>query len=496
MPKLATAQSPTIHWSTPVNLSNSPASSGRPAIVADGFGYVHLFWSEEVGGESILNQPKALIHDGNTIFYTRWDGVLWTPPIDVLFVPSETVADYIAVTVDSDNNLHAVWTGQSNLYYSIAPSWQALSGHNWSKPVIVATDGARSPWAFDIVTDAKRNVHIIYATRGDEVGVYHISSIDSGTTWESPIKLSQSFDRLEKSFSNVKIIADEKNHLHAVWQTNEREGYGQAAYYAHSVDGGATWTTPFQMGYRDPGEYGVSFPHLVSVRESELHLIYIDGPWHIGRYHRMSHDGGETWSEPLHILDQLEGINGYTIPLVDGAGGVHLIVTMRTRAEQTPGTFYARWLLPTWSPTELAVPETQLTGPGAHWTAATVRLGNEIHVVWNTNFSNLAGEIWHSRGTIPGVAQIEAESIPVSDTPLPAPTTLTVLSPPVITPTVPTPWLTHVDTVPSAKAEQQSSPLLRLLMSPSSQVTPLLIAAVPTMLLIAGVIIWMRRLAR
>lgn len=467
-----------VAWSSPVNLSNSPQSSGRPAIVADGYGYVHVFWSEEVGGESILDVPEQLIHDGNTIFYTRWDGVSWTQPIDILFVPGEAIAEYVAVTVDRHNRLHAVWTGYSNTYYSSAPSWQAGSAHSWREPALVASDNARTPWAHDIVTDADDNVHIVYATRGDGVGVYHTVSPDGGVSWRPPVMLSAPFAELETSYSNVKVIVDGAGRLHVVWQTNQAEGYGQAAYYARSIDGGSTWATPVQMGYREPGEYDVSFPYVTSVGESELHLIYIDGPWHIGRHHRISQDGGATWSRSQRILTDLEGVNGYTIPLLDGDGGLHLVTTMRTVTQIGGPFFYTRWLGTSWSPAELPFLGGEQTGPGAHWTAATVRLGDEIHVVWNTNFTRKAGEIWHSRGKIAWVTPAPTLAVPTAEATVPSPTAAFVTPMSTATP----------ERLPLDLPE--SSPRL------ASQASPLLVSAVPVLLLLAGVIAWTRGRSR
>jgi hypothetical protein len=286
--------------------------------------------------------------------------------------------------------------------------------------------------------------------------------------------LSAPLAELEKSFSTVKVILDGAGRLHAVWQTNQVEGYGQAAYYARSIDGGSTWTTPVQMGYREPGEYDVSYPYITSVGESELHLVYIDGPWHVGRHHRISQDGGATWSGSRRILTNLEGVNGYTIPLLDGDGGLHLITTMRTVTQIAGPFFYSRWLGNSWSPAELPFLGSERTGPGAHWTAATVRLGDEIHVVWNTNFTLLAGEIWHSRGKIASVMPAPALAIPTTEATRFAPTAMSA------TP-VPT-------DVPEWRPLDlpESSPLS------VSELDPLLISALPVLLLVGGVMAWRR----
>ncbi len=479
----AQAQAASIAWGAPLNLSNSLTSSGRPAIVADGYGNVHVFWSEEIGGAPVMGRPKALIHTGNTIVYSRWDGVSWTQPTDILFVPGDIIADYAAVTVDKNNRLHVVWSGYSSFYYSTALPEEAHSAQAWSKPSLVATGNAQTQWESDIITDAEGGIHIVYATKGESPGVYHVQSVDSGVTWSSPARLSLPLDDLEIAFSNIRLNLDGVGRLHAVWQTNQQEGFGQGIYYARSTNGGADWEPPIKVAYRDLNEYGVSFPSIASIGSSELHMVYIDGAWHTGRYHRISRDGGATWSEPQHIFADFEGVNGYPLLLVDGSNRLHMVITWRTKT-QIGGTYHAVWLGSEWSPMTVAVPEADDTGPGAHWTAATVRLGNELQVLWNTNFTDRAGEIWHVGGVIPGVGQLPALAVPQRETPrlpgTPAPTAMPVLRPP-------------AQALPE-KPPSQPGPAFDLSKTPvqaASVEQTLLAGLLPTLLLVLGTVAWL-----
>jgi hypothetical protein len=394
-----------ILWSPPMNISNTPQLSTHPAIVADGHGYVHVFWSEEVGGP-----PRGsgdLDGHGNTILYMRWDGASWTPPVDILFVPGEPIAEYAAVYVDNENRIHLVWTGLDNFYYSSAASWEAGSAHAWGKPVLIASNNARSRGESSVVVDANGNLHIVYATRGDGAGIYYIRSQDAGATWTFPSRLSQPLSMLELSYSSIKLMVDDAGYLHVVWQTNQQEGYGQAVYYARSINGGGQWSAPWQFGYRDPGDIFVEWPYLTARGDGEIHLIYIDGGTR-GRLHRTSRDNGATWSEPRYIVAELEGINGYVFPVVDANSGMHLIANMRTHSDQRIGVYYAEWVENGWS----QVVPLDNTSPGAmtaHYTAATVRLGNEIFIVY-TQIS--VGEIWMLRGILQSVEALPALEIP------------------------------------------------------------------------------------
>ena len=415
---------------------------------------------------------------GNSIFYSRWDGESWTQPNDIISIPDEAIADFISVAIDSNNRLHAVWTGQEKFYYSSAPSSQAYSAHAWSKPVALAGNSARSAYMINIAADhATGALHVAYATRGEEAGVYYTRSTNGGLDWEMPVKLSVALDDLEDSFSGVRIIVDDAGRLHAVWQTNQSEGYGQAIYYAHSLDQGQTWSQPVQLGYRGPNDFDVGSPYIVARGKSELHLIYYAGAHPIGRYHRISQDGGNTWSEPYPILTDMEGINGYVVPVVDGAGQMHLIINMRTRDTQIVGIYYSSWLGTGWSPV-VPLATADPYGPSAHYTAATVGLGNELHVVWTAIHP---GEIWYLRGLAPGVT--------------PAPTV--IQQPQTATPTPSPTDIGHSQTVtvtpqPTALPfDSQTSPP-----PPTSANAPLLYGVGASVLVVASAIIALRLRAR
>jgi hypothetical protein len=404
-----TAQSSSVIWSPPENLSNTPESSVNPAIVADGFGNVHVFWSEDASLDAARNPDLA--SSGNVIYYTRWDGKSWMEPVDVLYVPEDFMADQMSVTVDQNGNLHIVWTGITNIYYSQAPVARAGSAQAWQQPVVISGNSARSSLESSVAVDDQGQVHVVYATRNDDPGVYHVESAD-GKLWSEPQKLSEPFDSLETSLSRVKIIADKQGRLHTVWQTSEIGGYGQAIYYTRSIDHGQTWAAPQQMDYRAPGDFDVSWPYLMEARDSELHLIYTGGKsvGARGRYERVSHDGGETWSQPQHIIPEMVGINGYVIPVIDGAGQLHLIINMRPVATQKVGIYYSSWTGDGWSPVVPLAIDTS-AAESAHYAAAAVMHGNEIHVVWNQIH---LGEIWHLRGAIQNVAPVPVVPVPTS----------------------------------------------------------------------------------
>ncbi len=388
---------PVITWSTPINLSRSPQSSDHPAVVADGYGHVHVFWAEDVGGSPLA--PDDLPTPGNAITHCEWDGHRWSSAVDVLTVPFDTVASFPAVDLDRENRLHLVWLGQQAVYYSSAPAEAASSAHAWSDPVVVTAGTLLTPWAVSIAVDSAFTLHVILADNRFGGSVYALRSTDGGITWEPPIEIFRPSDSMEIGAAHVQLKVDHDDRLYATWQTQQEENYGQAVYFARSSDRGVSWENPIRLAYRNPGETFTEWLSLAIRQTGEIHAFYVDG-WHTGRWHRISDDGGETWSEPQHFITDLQGINGFMAPVIDGAGRLHLVINMRTFEGQAVGIYIAHWLEDNWSAVRI-VDTTSPAAPSAHRAAAALRLGNEIHVV----YVQLRGaEIWHVSGEISNLA--------------------------------------------------------------------------------------------
>ncbi|MEA3335276.1 MAG: exo-alpha-sialidase [Chloroflexota bacterium] len=465
------ADQPVI-WSKPVNLSQSDESSVHPAIVADSMGNIHLFWSEEVGGEPMLQDEMA--RPGNTILYTRWDGQSWIEPRDVLYVRGEYLGDYVSVAIDDNNRLHAVWTGLDNIYYSSAPAAVAETAQSWSKPVVVGTGSARSAFESAVAVDSQGVIHVAYGARRDVPGVNYVQSSNGGETWSAPVTLSLPLDRLESGYSQVRLVVDSADRIHATWTTFQRQGFGQGVYHSRSTDGGLTWNTPYRLAYREDDDIFVEWPYLTEFADQELRVIFTDGDGK-GRLQRISTDGGETWGEPTVILTELEGINGYIISLLDAAEQPHLIANMRTRSDGTVGLFYAPGAGGGWQPT-VPIATDLPYGPSSHYPAAAVRLGNEIHIVWT---QLRRGEIWHMKGEVSGVEPLPVmERLPPQEVVQPSPTI-----------SISTPTPEPLETVAPSRERGVAGPTPAPV-APPSPLGAVLPGITLSLLLVLGVIVW------
>lgn len=506
----ALAQGPGGNWSDFVNISNTPTASTYPCITADAAGNVHVLWSEDVGGttrnlqfqqdgspllDSRGNQINNLTASGNTLFYTRWDGKKWLDPTDVQ-INSSGLAQYPEAVVDLHGILHVVWVSTegdlARLYYSRVPADQAESAHAWPEPVLLAEPILFAYYPADIATDPTGGLHVLYAQLGIEPGAYIINSLDGGNTWSDPLRLYSTTDAkgAQEGVSNMRIVADGKGRLHATWSRYGADGNGKGIYYSQSSDLGRTWSKPQEVAVWQPGWYEVDWLSVGAV-EDEIHLVWEGSAEVAALNERISHDGGLTWGQPHRILSKLVGENGFADLVVDSDNQLHMLWVQRGDADSIAhGVWYTSWNKDYWqdpillggSVSDLYARVDQLspsalknlmrgtfTGGGLRYPKAAIVNGNQLFVVV-VNESD--GDIWSSHTTLP------APSIPAK--PYPQPTAMPTPTSTPLTRTVPTPTLVARDLNSDAPVKSASAG------------DPILIGVLPALLLIVGILVYIR----
>jgi len=406
------AQPDTVIWSEPIQLSNPEIQAWAPAIASDMAGNVHVMWSQTM-------TENAFFGEGDTLFYTRWDGEQWSSPIDVLVSPQDA-AQWPNLAVTPDGILHAVWgTGGINgkLMYARAPACCANDARRWSQPVSL---GMPVNLTTALVADEQGRLHVAFASLETDNIVYRRSD-DGGITWPVWVEIPGGMHQNDEFTAYPRLAVDGRGRVHAVWTVMPWPG--RFVMYARSDDGGNTWNEPQMIdsaGYADyTAEYG---PILIDVEvhgEDEVHLIW-DGP-QIERNHVWSVDGGETWAGPdLAFFPEISGgagRSGWNDMVVDSAGTLHAVSIL--------GPLHASWSDGAWSrPTDIA--QRNYDGLGEHMQMA-LGLGNQLHVVWlDKNHSPFS--VWYVRGETSAPA-VAAQALPtLSPTSIPTST-------PVATPT-------------------------------------------------------------
>ena len=411
-------------WSEPYRISSNDAAASESYCVPDQYSFVHCFWTE------------TLFENQNSVIkYSRFDGSTWTKPNDIYL--SNLGVKNVSPVVDQQGILHIAWSEglyDVRAYYTYAPANNALSVQNWADPVRINVT-ARPIY---LQVDSRGVLHILYTNQTGEAGVYYIHSEDKGETWSEPLWLDP--DILPNHIPDgLNFELDEDDGLHAVWWYG---GLDRArpdwVRYAHSLDGGHTWSEPFLIDrYNEESVHNlnVASPKMI-VQGKNVHVIWAAGelPY---RYHRYSSNSGLTWSTPVQIFGELHG-QAFDGLAVDGAGRVHFFAQIR----YPMGIYHAIWDQARWSKPSLVYwisDGDSEEGFGdrvhAHFTLPVIRAGNQLILTFTDGPADPHRRLFIMNRTLADIPSLE---------PIPTPT----LAPTLIPPAGPTQVLP--ETIPTA----------------------------------------------
>lgn len=354
---------PPSPWSTAANVSTSPTSPDLPAMATDADGWLHILWAE----------PEAPNRPEKALYYARWDGQRWTRPAVVLRSP-EGSAGEPALVVEGDL-LHALWSDGSigRIWHSRAFVRDAYATGGWSEaqplplPDAAASSGGGS-WPHIIAFGGV--LHAVYAVPVNEGrGIYHVCSDDSGASW---LPARQIFDAVEAGWAAAdypRLAIDAEGILNVVWVRAALAPGNppQSIHYARSHDGGETWTEPLTVV---EGDY--AWPRVAVSGPGRVHLLWQEA-YGGNTWHRWSADastaltgtGWEGWTRG----ERVPGLGNVPGPLgvaADGAGTLHVAGLGQDDAGE-PALLHIIWEDPA-----------ELTTSGGRWDRQeTVRLNLE-----------------------------------------------------------------------------------------------------------------------
>jgi hypothetical protein len=423
---LAQAQGQDSGWSEPYRLSSELGKASEGYCVADQYGYVHCFWTE-----SLFEGQRTIIQ------YARFDGETWSTPNDIYMTGTEI--RNVSPIVDQQGTLHIAWIEglSGSAYYTHAPANNALSAQNWIQPlrIDIPADTIR------LRVDSRGVWHVLYINRAEQPGIYYIRSEDQGRTWSETIWIDP--DILPNHIpDSLNFELDSTDGLHAVWFYGALDGSRPDwVRYAHSLDGGDTWSVPFLIDqYDEEREHNLTVAGpIMAVSGQSVHVIWAAGslPY---RQHRFSTDAGQTWSLPRHIFGELHGqaFDGFA---VDGTGRVHFLGQIR----YPHGIYHSYWDSTQWTTPSLLyliAQEDSEAGIGdrihAHHTHPVVRAGNQLVLTFGDGPADPERRLFAMYRPLDDIAPLEAVPTP-APIETPAPSSGLISSQPTPTPTVTAP---------------------------------------------------------
>ena len=449
-------------WTEPYRLSSEAGKASEGYLAADQYGYVHCFWTE------VLFENRQTV-----IKYARFDGTTWTKPNDI-YVTNKGIVS-VSPVVDQQGILHIAWAEGliGPAYYTYAPANNALSAQSWAKPIQINVPAR----VVHLRADSKGVLHMLYIDQTDTAGLYYIRSEDKGSTWSDPVWLDP--DILPGHIpDSLSFELDEKDGLHAVWfyGTREENETPDLVRYAHSLDGGHTWSVPFLIDrQREETNHLLTFAGpVMTVQGQTVHVIWAAGSLP-HRYHRFSMDAGQTWSEPVQIFGDLHG-QAFDGLAVDRAGRVHFFGQIR----YPMGIYHAYWDQIRWSKPSLVYlisedgsEESMGDRVHAHYTLPVIRAGNQLVLTFPDGPADPNRRLFVTYRTMDDI-------LPLENMPTPDPTATPV---PISSPTFsqPTPMPKWTVTAPFLETSE-IRPIRRI---PASDL-PIRLALVPTLLVLMG----------
>jgi len=156
-------------WSqlSPITDENLKMEAIELAATDDGF--IHAFFSQ---------------HQDPAIYYTYWDGELWSRITPVLELPEGEAAGS-AIAAGPGNELFLIApNNRGTLYFSRATSGNAATESRWATPTQLGAGHDGEIGSADVAWDAAGTVYVAYSVPvNDERGIYLVQSKDKGTTW-------------------------------------------------------------------------------------------------------------------------------------------------------------------------------------------------------------------------------------------------------------------------------------------------------------------------
>jgi hypothetical protein len=302
------AQSEHDDWSEPVLLFEGEGSIYDPVIVGDRDGGLHVFWR--------YVDDRNHMQTMQYIYYSYYNGINWSFPVDIIVANNVNAPRVIA---DDTGHVHMIWHGANNLLlYSNAIIDTRVSALNWAKPITLDSSNIFT----DLVSDNHGRLHAVYAGRGNS-GIYHLASDNGGLSWSNPVNIAIT-SRLQTTANHVRVSVDDSDNLHVVWtELLLPDGWPPVGlFYAHSEDGGRTWSEVTQLA-----DDGYNQINVAAGPNNVVHVSWNGIAGVHGRYYSWSTDGGSNWSETIRLNTAgSEGSTGNPPMVVDSAGMLHLLV--------------------------------------------------------------------------------------------------------------------------------------------------------------------------
>jgi len=256
--------------------------------------------------------------------------VVADPPFttDVMVNDAASTGDSASPSIATgpDGRLYAIWSdgrvGPSD--FRIFFSGSTDGGATWMVPSIRVGDDIVGSYQSD-GSIALNSTGALFATwsdwRSGNADIYFAKSLDGGLSWTTP----NTKVNAEPSSANQfvpSIATDLLGNVYVAW-VDERGG-GQDIFVGKSSDGGATWTE--RNVIVEPANFGQHAPSIAVDGSGNVYVAWQDGRnGNLDIYFARSVDGGMSWSNPNIQITTNSEVQFFPASAADAAGSVYII---------------------------------------------------------------------------------------------------------------------------------------------------------------------------
>jgi hypothetical protein len=215
-------------FSEPLNISRSPGQAFEPEIAIDSAGAINIAWEDTAPGESVIMFSRS--RDGGQTF---------SEPARVS--TGEGAATEAHVRVDSSNNIHVVWVGESEGGPQAFYSRSTDGGASFSDPVNLSNRPGREIHKPFLATHDDTIFVAYHEEAGGNKQVYLVRSTDGGASFSNPSQVSQANNSTGRAHSPA-MIADSSGQLHLIWIDTSVVGNDEGVLFYRSTRNGSSFS--------------------------------------------------------------------------------------------------------------------------------------------------------------------------------------------------------------------------------------------------------------